>query len=77
MKETKRLHIRRCHLCSGVTECEGNPVSRCQHCGKAMAPFYFFDETEVVPHSDLDEGADVPPQRAGERKPVRGFTAYW
>jgi len=76
MKKKIRLHIRRCHLCNGVTECEDNVVDRCLHCGKHMAPFYFFNEMEVTPLSDFD--LRMPPcLKAGERIPVRGFTAYW
>jgi hypothetical protein len=75
-RNSQRLHIRRCHLCEGVTESEGSPVIRCHHCGKSMAPFYFFDESEVIPHSDVEGELDGP-RKPGERKPVRGFTAYW
>ena len=76
MTKTKRLHIRRCHLCHGVTENEDCPVDRCQHCGKPMAPFYFFNEAEVAPLSE-SELQPTPILRSGERKPIRGFTAYW
>jgi len=76
MKKTKRRHFRRCHLCQGITESEGAPVSRCMHCGKHMAPFYFFNEAEVPPLSEDGLRPDYE-CRSGERFPVRGFTAYW
>jgi hypothetical protein len=79
MKSTKkavRVHIRRCHLCSGVTEAEGALVERCRHCGKTMAPFYFFNEVEVQPWSEAEMRMPVI-LNWGERKPVRGLTAVW
>lgn len=76
MKKHKKLHFRRCHLCDGVTENEGVPVDKCGHCGKPMAPFYFFDDHAVAPLSDVELRVDLPP-KTGQRFPVRGFTAYW
>lgn len=76
MKKIYRLHFRRCHLCEGVTESEGAPVKSCGHCGKPMAPFYFFNEAEVVPLSEY-ELRPAEECRMGERTPIRGFTAYW
>jgi hypothetical protein len=76
-KGCQKLHIRRCHLCGGISENEGSAVTKCGHCGKSMAPFYFFDDTEVIPFSDDVECELEAPKYAGERKPVRGFTAYW
>ena len=73
-KEDQRLHFRRCHICNGVSESEGALVAHCGHCGKPMAPFYFFDDLDVAPMSDDDFR---PPHQQGARSPVRGFTAYW
>jgi len=75
MKKHKH-HFRRCHLCQGITESVGAPVSRCMHCGKPMAPFYFFNEAEVAPWSEHGLRPDNE-CKPGERLPVRGFTAYW
>ena len=47
------VHIRRCHICGGITESDGQVVAKCDHCGKAMAPFYFFNEGLEVPASAL------------------------
>ena len=74
MKDTTKLHFRRCHMCDGVTESEEAPVDRCEHCGKPMAPFYFFDELGAPSLSDADLRPHVS---KGERVPVRGLTAYW
>jgi len=41
-----------------------------------MAPFYFFDELKVSPLSDA-ETREAEEPIPGERRPVRGFTAYW
>ena len=77
MKKTKRLHFRRCHLCSGISESEEAPVDRCAHCGKPMAPFYFFNDAEVMPLSESETRPPDDRRAPGERKPVIGFTAYW
>lgn len=73
------LHYRRCHLCDHVTEQAGEVVTKCDHCGKHMAPFYFFNEVEVTPYSDNDMRPEPPTieQLARERIPVRGFSSYW
>jgi hypothetical protein len=69
-----RTHIRRCHICDKVTEESGATVEACVHCGKPMAPFFFFDEIAVEP--ETDEGVRLPPL-PGQRSPVRGLTAFW
>ncbi|MEK7357479.1 MAG: hypothetical protein AAB250_13590 [Bdellovibrionota bacterium] len=68
------VHIRRCHICGGITESDGQVVSKCGHCGKAMAPFYFFNEAETAPATDSELR---PPSIPGDRSPVRGLTAIW
>lgn len=67
-------HIRRCHCCNGVTESDGKDVKACDHCGKSMAPFYFFNDDQVEPHTDHDLR---PLRPSGKVVPVLGFTAYW
>lgn len=73
-KQVKSVFFRRCHVCDVVTEKEGEMVNRCGHCGKAMAPFYFFEDEKVQPLSEHDFR---PPRQSGGRFPVRGLTAYW
>ena len=76
MKKVQLLHFRRCHHCFGVSETEGAQIERCSHCEKPMAPFYFFNDAEVMPLSE-SELRPADERRSGERVPVRGFTAYW
>ncbi len=71
-----QVHLRRCHRCDGVTEKLDAIVNRCGHCGKSMAPFFFFDEVLVLPYSE----AELRPQsliEEGTRLPIRGLTAFW
>ena len=74
------FHIRRCHVCGGVTELEGCAVHKCQHCGKHLAPFYYFDESKLEglldsgPHMSLwTLRTSVP----GNIKPIWGLSTYW
>ena len=69
-----RLHIRRCHLCGTTNERDGGEVKACVECGKHMAPFYFFNDQDVVLHSDFGLRPERP---SGKVRPVIGFTAYW
>ncbi len=69
-----RMHIRRCHLCGGVTETDHEHVTHCESCGKPMAPFFFFNEIEAPLYSDVEMR---PPTSPGDRTPIRGLTAYW
>ena len=70
----KPVHIRRCHVCGGVTEIEQGRVSRCQHCNQSLAPFYYFDEMymEIPAENEL---RSYPPD--GEYFPIYGLTVYW
>ena len=72
----KTVHIRRCHVCGDVSERVGASVDRCEHCGKPIAPFYFFDDFLVPSYSDYGTRPDEE-ETVGERLPVRGFTAIW
>lgn len=67
------VHIRRCHICGGVTESKLDRVSHCQHCGKSLAPFYYFDDTKLMVSSDKIESQIV----VGEYRPVYGLTVFW
>ena len=68
------VHIRRCHVCGGMNESPETVVTKCDHCGKSMAPFYFFNEAETPTASDCELRMMPTP---GERAPVRGLTAIW
>lgn len=77
MRKKVRVFFRRCHVCNGITECEGTPVERCAQCGKSIAPFYFFNDLEVPPLSEHGLRSSSELEEPGARIPVRGFTAYW
>jgi len=78
---TTVFHIRRCHVCGGVTESQGSAVHKCSHCGKHLAPFYYFDE------SKLDGLAEQGPYLStwkqtvfltpGNFNPIWGLSTYW
>lgn len=67
-------HLRRCHVCGEVTESLLKPVSRCEHCGKPMAPFFYFDERGAVV---LADGILRPPDLPNQYRAIQGLTAYW
>lgn len=76
----RRLHLRRCHSCSHVNECEQGLIQSCSHCRKALAPFYYFDESKVMglkteAESLSEYKSSALPWR--EYPPVLGLTAYW
>ena len=77
--ESQRMHLRRCHLCDTVTEQHGEHVTKCDGCGKSMAPFYFFNDEQVVIFTDHDTRPESPEltRLSKERLPIRGLTAFW
>jgi hypothetical protein len=66
-------YIRRCHIC-GATTVESNRIDRCGECGKAMAPFFYFDEGRIATFS---EALLRPPTLPGEYSPVLGVSVIW
>ena len=89
MNSPKKIHIRRCHICSTVNEQKGDPVKKCTGCGKCLAPFIFFDE-----RNELDPTAMPPPSNTNidelrlksgtlyehmksQYPPLWGITVYW
>ncbi len=81
-------HIRRCHVCGNVNECEGAAVHKCGQCGKHLAPFYYFDESkleglaELGPYLSVWKEIRVPiteeALKAGETfNPIWGLSTYW
>lgn len=71
---SKAIHIRRCHICNGVSEIEKERVLRCQHCGQSLSPFYYFDDMYMNIQTE-NELRVLPPE--GEYIPIYGLTAYW
>jgi hypothetical protein len=78
--ENSVLHIRRCHVCGGVTEQEDAAIHKCKHCGKHLAPFYYFDESkleglgEMGPYLSVWKEAELDP---GTFNPIWGLSTYW
>ena len=75
---SQKVHLRRCHVCGELNECHGNLVRHCNHCGKSLAPFFYFDESKVmglVVESRSGEQKSKLPLR--EYPPLWGLTAYW
>lgn len=77
---SQKVHVRRCHVCGSVNECEKSLVQKCDGCGKTLAPFYYFDEslamglkTEAQYQSEYKSSA--LPHR--EYPPIWGLTVYW
>lgn len=68
------MHIRRCHVCGGITEVHNCKVLSCQHCGKSMSQFYYFDDSKTSIYG-VDQLRFSPKQ--GEYNPIYGLTAYW
>ncbi len=73
-------HIRRCHVCGHTNESEGSAVRRCEHCGKHLAPFFYFDESglegleEKGPYLSLWK---LTPLQEGQYTPIWGLSTYW
>jgi hypothetical protein len=63
--------FRRCHHCDQCLEREQGPIVLCDGCGKHLAPFYFFKDTDVASYTDnaLRPTSDVAI--------MRGFAVAW
>jgi hypothetical protein len=74
-------HIRRCHVCGGVTESESSAVHKCQHCGKHLAPFFYFDESKLegleIRGLFLSIWKSVGGDGAQGFNPIWGLSTYW
>lgn len=77
---TATFHIRRCHVCGHTTELEGSAVHKCAHCGKHLAPFYYFDESKLEglqekgPYLSTWKDSLLAP---GTFNPIWGLSTYW
>lgn len=68
------VHIRKCHVCGTINEDEKEPITKCSHCQKSLAPFFYFDDKVKVVLSDTHLR---PPLMEGEFSPIHGLTVYW
>ena len=74
-------HIRRCHVCGAVTESVGSAVHQCAHCGKHLAPFYYFDESKLEGLAEqglyLSTWKQTQTLNPGTFNPIWGLSTYW
>ena len=68
------VHFRRCHICGSLNHREVDRVDRCLSCGKALAPFYYFDVRFVPVVGDRNLRPQV---LNNEYRPVHGLAVYW
>ncbi|MBX3039237.1 MAG: hypothetical protein KF789_00850 [Bdellovibrionaceae bacterium] len=76
----RKIHIRRCHQCGGVCESVGQLVTECSHCGKHLAPFYYYNERLAMSlitreEADMEYRSSALPLK--EYPALWGLTAYW
>jgi hypothetical protein len=69
--------LRRCHVCGATIEKISRSMGACDQCGKHIAPFYYFDERQIIGFGDI-VGVSC---RLGESNttyvPLIGFGLYW
>lgn len=69
--------LRRCHVCGATIEKQSRSIEQCVHCGKHIAPFYYFDERQIIGFGDVI-GEKVRPGEADTTyQPLIGFGLYW
>jgi hypothetical protein len=69
---SEKTYFRRCHICGGLNENKDENIEHCQFCGKAWAPFYFFNE--LARYTDADEVIEA---KEDEFQPIVGLSTYW
>ncbi len=71
------LYLRRCHVCGATIECGSNNFVACNNCGKKIAPFFYFDERQIIGFGDVI-GEQM---RKGDSQPAYvpliGIGLYW
>ena len=84
-----KIHIRRCHVCGNVNQKKKDFVKKCTSCGKALAPFMFFDEKNDFDPTfkvdaktiDLDDvrlkSGSLYEHMKTQYPPLWGITVYW
>jgi|GEM_PF-1009271 len=75
------IHIRRCHVCGVTNESKGSAIHKCEHCGKHLAPFYYFDESKLegleIQGLFLSVWKQVTWMNPGTFHPIWGLSTYW
>lgn len=70
---------RRCHICGTINEvqhADSKESHRCEGCGKHLAPFYFFEESEQSGVGDNTLMMSLRKEQIGYQ-PLWGFSALW
>ncbi len=79
--ENSIVHIRRCHVCGTVNESENQAIYKCSDCGKHLAPFYYFNESQLTGLSEngfhYSQMKDYDRDQVETFKPLWGFSTYW
>lgn len=70
------VHIRRCHVCGNTNESENAANLKCQSCGKPMAPFYYFDESQLDGLLEMGPYLSIL-KEAPDYNPLYGLSIYW
>lgn len=77
----QKIHYRVCHHCGEVNEGHDCLVTECHACGKALAPFYYFDESRAMglkpAERSVYEEKMISRLPRSQYPPVFGLTAYW
>lgn len=76
MATKNQIHVRRCHVCGTVNELINSAVIRCSCCQKALAPFYYFEESELEGIGDNKLEMSLWKQK-GAYHPIWGLSTYW
>lgn len=71
-------YFRRCHVCGETFEKEGHNIGSCPHCGKAVAPFYYFDERQIIGFGDIQSEWALPTDSLDHTyRPLIGIGLFW
>ena len=70
-------YLRRCHVCGATMEKESHSIGQCVHCGKHLAPFYYFDEQQIIGFGDGVEESFREGDSSTTYLPLIGFGLYW
>jgi hypothetical protein len=71
-------YLRRCHVCGATIEKESQSMGCCAHCGKNIAPFYYFDERQIIGFGDvIGETVREGDSTDHTYRPLIGIGLYW
>lgn len=69
-----KVHVRRCHVCGEVNEAKGELVHDCGHCGKHLAPFYYFNEKRAM---NLISQEEADKEYKSSALPLKDYPLLW